>query len=343
MKFNYKKVTENTICITGCETNSSKIIIPDSIDGFLVTNIGYSAFYNNQLTSVELPAGLTNIGDYAFYSNQLTSVELPAGLTHIGNSAFHSNQLTSVELPAGLTHIGNSAFHSNQLTSVELPAGLTHIGNSAFHSNQLTSVELPAGLTHIGNSAFHSNQLTSVELPAGLTNIGDYAFSSNQLTSVELPAGLTNIGDYAFSSDTVIIQGNKNIQMIDGIATIIRSKRKRDIFQIYQGSIFNTNENCFVAKRDNYYAHGKTIKDAIEDVNFKFLQENLEVKDLVKEIKQKKLISVSEFRLITGACKMGCESFMSQKGLTETTYPLDKAIELLQGQFGWSKIKEHFI
>lgn len=131
--------------------------------------------------------------------------------------------------------------------------------------------------------------------------------------------------------------------MIDSIATIIRSKKKRDDFTIYEGSLFNRKKKCYVASRDKYFAHGKTIKEAIEDVNFKFLQENLEVQDLVKEIKEKQTMSVSEFRLLTGACKMGCESFMKQNNLTETTYPLTKALDLLKNQFGWSKMTEYFL
>lgn len=139
-----------------------------------------------------------------------------------------------------------------------------------------------------------------------------------------------------------IIHSNHKIKMIDGIATIIRSKKKRDEFLIFQGSIFNTKEKCFVANRGKFFAHGNSLKQAIEDVNFKFLQENFDLDKIVSDIKAKQTISVSEFRLITGACKFGCESFMNQKGLTETEYPLNKALDLLKGQFGWEKLSKQF-
>jgi hypothetical protein len=175
-----------------------------------------------------------------------------------------------------------------------------------------------------------------------VTHIGYWAFRGNNLTEVTIPNSVTHIGSGAFDGNVIIIQSNHKIKMIDGIATIVRSKKKRDAFTIYEGLLFNRKEKCYVASRDKYFAHAETIKEAIEDVNFKFLQDNLEVKDLVNEIKDKKTMSVSEFRLLTGACKMGCESFMKQNNLTETTYPLTKALDLLKNQFGWTKIIEHF-
>ncbi|MVX37255.1 leucine-rich repeat domain-containing protein, partial [Myroides sp. LoEW2-1] len=203
-------------------------------------------------------------------------------------------------------------------------------------------VTIPNSVTHIGDWAFRGNNLTEVTIPNSVTHIGSGAFRGNNLTEVTIPNSVTHIGSGAFENNVILTQSNHKIQMIDSIATIIRSKKKRDEFTIYEGSLFNKKEKCYVASRDKYFAHGKTIKEAIEDVNFKFLQENLEVQDLVKEIKEKKSISVSEFRLLTGACKMGCDSFMKQNNLTETTYSLDKAMKLLKNQFGWSKIQEHF-
>lgn len=197
-------------------------------------------------------------------------------------------------------------------------------------------------VTTIGNDAFAYNQLTSVVIPDSVTTIGNYAFYNNELTSVVIPNSVTNIGNDAFSNEVEITKSNHKIKMIDGLATIIENEKQRDEFTIYQGSVFNTKEKCFVAQRGNFYAHGENLQKAIEDVNFKFLQKNFDLEHIVSTIKEKQTISVSEFRLITGACKFGCESFMKQKGLTETEYPLDKALELLKGQFGWEKLSKQF-
>ena len=44
--------------------------------GNKVTTIGYEAFGNNQLTSVQIPNSVTSIGDEAFEINQLINVTL---------------------------------------------------------------------------------------------------------------------------------------------------------------------------------------------------------------------------------------------------------------------------
>jgi len=126
----------NGIIISSTLTNASgdnyqpDIIIPEMLDGQVVTGIGEKAFHDNCLISVTLPAGLTSIGDFAFAVNNLTSVTLPAGVTSIGESAYRANLLIRVDLPAGLTSIGEDAFSMNSdLASFVLPKVST-VGNS---------------------------------------------------------------------------------------------------------------------------------------------------------------------------------------------------------------------
>src|SRR5690606_3972458 len=192
------------------------------------------------------------------------------------------------------------------------------------------------------NGALRGNHLQSVEIPNSVTHIGDWAFRGNQLTSVEIPNSVTHIGSGAFLENVKIIQGNKAIHMVDDIATIMRKKKKVSDIDVYEGKFFNRNRKCFVANKGNYWAHADTIRQAIEDVNFKFLQENFNVEELVKEIKETKIMSVSQFRLLTGACSGGCSNFMEQRNLTKTEYPLNEALDILRGQYGWEKIQMHF-
>jgi len=195
----------NTVKIIDSPGASGDIVIPAQVTfqtvEYSVTEIGFEALRNNQLTSVVIPNSITVIGARAFRDNLLTSVVIPKSVTVIGIDAFRSNQLTSVVIPNSITVIGTRAFRGNQLTSVVIPNSVTEIGNNVFRDNQLTSVVIPNSVTEIGIEAFRNNQLTSVVIPNSVTEIGTRAFNKNLLTSVVISNGVTVIGVAAFNEN----------------------------------------------------------------------------------------------------------------------------------------------
>src|SRR4030042_768458 len=100
------------------------VVIPSTIGGITVEQIGDNAFYDKDLTSVIIPDSVTVIWAYAFYGNQLTSVTLPDSVTGFGYYAFANNQLTSVTIGNSVTVFGIAAFAGNGLTSVTIGAGV---------------------------------------------------------------------------------------------------------------------------------------------------------------------------------------------------------------------------
>ena len=224
---------------------------------------------------------------------------------------------------------------------------VTSIGDSAFSRNNLTNITIPNSVTSIGNYAFYNNNLTNITIPNSVTSIGNYAFFRNNLTSVTIPNSVTSIGDSAFYRNKDIYSITfKNVQYkvkdIDGYTMIINNQRKKDEFTIYNCTYFNTEQNCIVAQRGDYFAHGNNIKQAIEDVNFKFLQETFNLDEMVAEIKQKKTISINEYRLLTGACREGVDNFRKNKGIKETKLPLNKVLKITANKYGGNKIAELF-
>jgi uncharacterized protein YjdB len=82
--------TNNEIVITGYSGSSSSLIIPDSIDGKIVTSIGNEAFFEDkEIITVEFPKSLKNIGRMAFGGcEKLETIEFPQNLEWIGACAF---------------------------------------------------------------------------------------------------------------------------------------------------------------------------------------------------------------------------------------------------------------
>ena len=67
--FEYYVFDDGTARITKYNDNGSKAVtIPSTIDGYKVTEIGYSAFHGcTSLKSVTIPSSVTEIGEGAFY------------------------------------------------------------------------------------------------------------------------------------------------------------------------------------------------------------------------------------------------------------------------------------
>lgn len=229
--FEYELISPTSVEITGYTGSETDVVIPSTLDGYDVTQIGNGAFqYNSSLTSIDIPDSVTSIGTASFLGcSSLTSIDLPESLTSIGVRAFNRSGLTSIKLPTSVVSIGDDAFRGcSNLASIEFPDGLVSIGHYAFSGcSSLISIDIPNNITSIGLRAFeYCSSLSSVNLPDKLTGIGAGLFMGctsltninvpdsvtyigkagfagcSSLTDIDLPDSFTSIGDLAFSGCT---------------------------------------------------------------------------------------------------------------------------------------------
>ena len=134
--FKFSQIRNGGISINKYIGNSSKVVIPNEIDGKPVTEIGTDAFRNNQkLKTVVFPDSLKSINSHAFQDcASLESLVIPPGLTQISDYAFlRCKNLTSLKLPDSIKEIDRWAFlRCEKLEEVYLPDSLRFLGVGAF-------------------------------------------------------------------------------------------------------------------------------------------------------------------------------------------------------------------
>ena len=154
-------------------------------------------------------------------------------------------------------------------------------------------------------------------------------------------------GDGDGSGDGVQLINDERVYMIDGVQTIIRSIRGN----IAKGAILNDNLTltpCFIAKVDNYFAHGETLKKALTEAQEKAFTDmpldariNAMLDEIKPGVKYPGRTYYKWHHILTGSCTMGRDQFVDQGGydLDRDTFTVEEFIEITKNSYGRDAIK----
>ena len=143
------------------------------------------------------------------------------------------------------------------------------------------------------------------------------------------------------------INGNI-VYIIDDIPTIITSVRNN----IAKGFIVKNDlqfEPCYIVKENNEFAHGDTLKDAFMSLQEKLYDDSTEEERIEAFKKQFPEYDVKYnnrdlfvyHHVLTGSCRMGRESFVSNKGLSlDGKTSVREFVKLTQDAYGGDIIKK---
>ena len=138
------------------------------------------------------------------------------------------------------------------------------------------------------------------------------------------------------------------IDYIDGVPTII-THIHNDVASGFIIGFDMTLIPCYVAKAGNYFAHGKTLKDALKDAEAK------EMGEMPIEERIEKFIEVfgsldsehtgKEFydwhHILTGSCRMGRDEFCEENGINLTKkYSVRYFLNITKNSYGGDIIKQ---
>ncbi len=192
---------------------------------------------------------------------------------------------------------------------------LTTSGN--IYLNENAKAEFPV-LTTSGYIYLSEN--AKAEFPV-LTTSGNIYLRENAKAEFQV---LTTSGYIYLRENTKLITyktNDLNYFSVDRTMFVCESEKTSKGIVIYSGYVLEKfingkfqKKQCYVAKKDNLFAHGETLKNAIQDLQFKIVSEKIKNDPIYEDT----LLTVDYYRQLTGACEFGCKSFMEQNGIKFT-------------------------
>ena len=137
----------------------------------------------------------------------------------------------------------------------------------------------------------------------------------------------TDVRKRVLKSNAEYILWNKEfceVVEIDGIRSIILSEKKRDNIKIIKAvdirDIYRQDkdqiEAMYIATEGKISAHGYTVREAIDDLTYKKL-DNVDSGEIIAEIKRTGKVTRSQYRALTGACSFGTNKFCEEHNIQD--------------------------
>ena len=210
----YTVTTINRVKIEGYTGAGGAVTIPDTIEGFPVTELH---FRNDNITSLTVGANMLDLQLSPLQSwTKLSAIRVsPASkkFASIAGVLFNKAKTTLLIYPRGSTQKSYTA-----------PRGVKTIGSMAFYGcKYLESVALPEGVREIGDSAFSGSGLKSIRLPDSLKTIGPWAFGGcSRLQKIDIPKNVQTINTSAFwdmpaLKQFAVASGSRYFYSADGV------------------------------------------------------------------------------------------------------------------------------
>lgn len=162
-KYHYEIInsTQKTAALTKVEQPGTQVILPSSIDGYTIVQLGTMKENNYHFASastlrLEGKAELFSAAD----AEKVTELTIPSKVEKIGVMSFQGcKKIKKVTLPKALTHIGSNAFNGcESLQNITIPKKVKRIGSGAFMKcAALKKVTLKMSKATIGSEAFSTD------------------------------------------------------------------------------------------------------------------------------------------------------------------------------------------
>ena len=177
------------VMITSYKGKSTTVVIPDTIEGLPVTQIGENSPYAMRVFSHTM---------YEKSKNTPYTITVPKSVKILGTQAFKGIKgKINIDL-SNITSIGKEAFAESDLTgTIKISKNLKFTGPDAFRKTKITAVIIEEGVTELGYKDYVPDgmfmdcpNLKSITLPSSLAELRGCVFNNcPALAEVIIPEG----------------------------------------------------------------------------------------------------------------------------------------------------------
>lgn len=194
-------IKDGEVTIYGLKDKSlTEIRIPETIEGYPVSELASKAFHRTKLSYIVFPDTLKEIYSFAFAETPwLAYQKKTKDYIVINNILYWVSPKLSGEfvVPDGITSIHSFGFQKcRKLTSVIIPDSVTKVGVNAFeYCSNLKNVVLSENMTCIDYDTFYNCiSLENIYFPDGITSINFFSFAfCENLKSIRIPESVSYI------------------------------------------------------------------------------------------------------------------------------------------------------
>lgn len=204
---------------------SGHVVVPGSVGGFPVVELGPHAFHRSRLETIALPDSLEKIGDRAFLDcTELKEISFGPKVAAIGLWSFNNcTALKRVNLAmcSAIIHGGGAFAFCPAIEEYTVSPGNTAfktIDGALLSANGRRLVAVPAAKKFF-------------VIPDGVETIGDYAFCNSSVAELAIPESVKEIGTGAFSHCKALrkISFAGDAPLLGDDAAILFRSARRDI------------------------------------------------------------------------------------------------------------------
>jgi hypothetical protein len=167
---------------------------------------------------------------------------------------------------------------------------------------------------------------------SSITNGKMNVIISKEGQAIQTPPHLTIDGfivDGMYNGDPYIIA--------DGILSEVINK-KGDVYKVIN---HGENRQSYIVKNGDVYSHGKTIKQAREDLIYKLSdRDTSKYDDITMDTVLTKEECIQMYMVITGACSSGMKYFVNNQTDVKDEYTVAEIVKLTQGQWNHNELVE---